>query len=138
MHRVPWLRNTFLAAAILVPVASAQAATLRLDATADRSQPTLSVSSSEQTFAGQDLANPASSLHHDVATLVADDLARHDSLASAVPSNNNIAEVNLSPMGLMVASATTAIVPEPGSIVLMAFAGMGLLAAAWRRRKRTA
>ena len=43
--------------------------------------------------------------------------------------------VNLSAAGIMVASSTTAVVPEPGTYVLLGLGALGVLLAGRRRRK---
>jgi hypothetical protein len=46
-----------------------------------------------------------------------------------------VAAAGLHPIGLMVAVATTAIIPEPSTVVLMGLGAVGMLYAAWRRRR---
>lgn len=46
-----------------------------------------------------------------------------------------VAAAGLHPIGLMVAVATTAIIPEPSTVVLMGLGAVGMLYAGWRRRR---
>lgn len=47
-------------------------------------------------------------------------------------------EVNFSPVGIMLASSATAVLPEPSSIVLLVVGSLGVLAAVRRRRRQEA
>ena len=50
--------------------------------------------------------------------------------------DTTIAAAGLHPVGLMVAMATTATIPEPSTVVLMGLGAAGMLFAAMRRRPR--
>jgi hypothetical protein len=116
----------------------------------------VSVHSNEAAFAVLDLQPAASSGLHEKSTtqisLLTAELpycAASDAgsdIAFALPNYSRnelgasqepmIAAAGLHPVGLMIAMATTAIIPEPSAVVLMGMGAAGMLFAAWRRRHR--
>lgn len=71
-----------------------------------------------------------------VLSLSPDMLAERYSIAAGPGATAG--EVNFSPFGMMVATATPTVVPEPSTFVLLGMGAVGIYAAARRRRRKPA
>lgn len=131
-----------LAAVIGLSATSLRAGTLRLEESPSTQTATVKVTAVEAddlTFFAK-LAAQAddATLYSDKAyravapQLTPDLLSTNDSAAASAGA---VKEVNFSPFGMMVATATPTVVPEPSTFVLLGMGAVGIYAAARRRRK---
>ena len=139
MIRVQWIAVTLLG--IALSANSTKAEMLKLDV-AHEGHPLLSLSTVPSTgpnsvnlqdsrFELEGLVSKPSSLE-----LAAINLSvPTELLVRSSPMTAGHAGTNLSPIGLLLAASATAVTPEPGTIVLMAFGAFGVALAARRRRK---
>lgn len=137
MIRVQWIAVALLGVALFA--SSTQAGMLTHDG-AHASHALLSLST-----APSDIAVPTNVSQFELAGLEVQaspmELAAIDltlpaeGLASNSLMTSNHAGGGLSPISLLLAASATAITPEPGTMVLMAFGALGVALAARRRRK---
>jgi hypothetical protein len=136
IHRL--LGRLGLAAAIGLCVSSLQAGTLRLDEMLASRPVTLPLPTAE----ADEVALPAlGATSTDDMLLASFDATAllpagiNDQRPIAATSSVATTEVNFSPFGMMVASATPTVIPEPSTFVLLAMGAVGIYVVARRRRR---
>jgi hypothetical protein len=125
-----------LAALIGLSATSLRAGTLRLE----EAHVTPSTAVKIPAIEGEDLAFFAQLATHADETLhsVTTPLLTPEVLSANYPlaaSPSAVQEVNFSPFGMMVATATPTVVPEPSTFILLGMGAVGVYAAARRRRQ---